>query len=261
MKDPWPEVETHLSKVGPLPTVDTGTLPPAMSWWRRAWPALVILVFALVLVLAGVTDLLRIEVLQREYAQLLEWAGRRPWVTGGALALALTLMVSSGLPGGVVLLIAGGALFGTFPGALIGLFGNAVGGTILYGTARRLFLGGAGRAPQWVEKSRATFDRAPVSFALFLRLVPVFPFGAASIALAWLGCRPLMFVATSVIGILPAVFVYVALGSGLSMLFASGAPIDSGALRQPQVWVPMTALGVLALIAAIFGYLRGRSPG
>lgn len=258
MKDPWPEVETHLTHAGPLPALVVAPLPRGLSWWRRAWPALLVLGLALVLLLGGVSDWLRIEVLQREYAQLLEWAGRRPWVTGGALALALTLMVSSGLPGGVVLLIAGGALFGTLPGAAIGLFGNAVGGTILYATARRLFLGGAGPAPQWVEKSRATFDRAPVSFALFLRLVPVFPFGAASIALAWLGCRPLMFVVTSVIGILPAVFVYAALGSGLSMLFASGAPIDSGALRQPQVWVPLTALGVLALIAAIFGFLRGR---
>ncbi len=259
MKDPWPEVETHMFQAGPLPALVVAPLVPGMSWQRRAWPALLVLVLALALVLGGIFDWLRLEVLQREYVQLLAWAGQRPWLTGAALTIALTLLVSSGLPGGVVLLIAGGALFGTVPGALIGVFANTVGGTILYATTRRLLLGGAGPAPPWVDRLRATFDRAPASFALFLRLAPVFPYGAASIALAWLGCRSPLFVVTSAIGILPAVFVYAALGSALSLLLASGAPIDAGALRQPQVWAPLAALGVLALLAALLGSLRGRT--
>ncbi len=243
----------------PFAAVVLAPIMPTPSLLRRGWPALVVLALALALMLGGVFDWLRIEALQREYAQLLEWATQRPLITGAALTLALTLLVSSGLPGGVVLLIAGGALFGTLPGACIGLFGNVVGGSALYATSRRLFLGHAKPPPVWIERFRSGFDRAPVAFALFMRLVPVFPFGAASVALAWLGCRPIMFVATSALGILPATLVYAALGSGLSLLFASGAPIDADALRQPAVWAPLTALGVLALIAAVFGFLRGRN--
>ncbi len=243
-----------------MSVMDAAPLVPGMSWQRRAWPAFLVLVLALVLVLGGIFDWLRLEVLQREYVQLLSWAGQQPWLTGAALAVVLTLVVSSGLPGGVVLLIAGGALFGTVPGALIGVFANTVGGMILFATTRRLLLGGSQAAPPWVDRLRETFDRAPASFALFLRLAPVFPYGAASIALAWLGCRPLTFIATSVVGMLPAVLVYAALGSGLSLLLASGAPIDAGALRQPQVWAPLTALGMLALLAALLGSLRGRTP-
>ncbi len=259
MTDPWHAVETHLDKVVHVAALDAPPERPARSLWRRGWPALLVLALAVGLLLAGVFDWLSLEALQREYAQLLQWASQRPLLTGVALAMALTLLVSSGLPGGVVLLIAAGALFGTVPGALIGLFGNVVGGTVLYATARRLFLGHDKPPPPWVERFRAGFDRAPVAFALFLRLVPVFPYGAASIALAWLGCRPLMFVLTSAAGIVPAAFVYAALGAGLSLLFASGAPINADALRQPAVWMPLTALGVLALIAAIFGFFRGRS--
>ena len=259
MSDAWRTVETKLSQVVADTTLDTQPLLASPSLLRRGWPALVILVIALALLLGGVFDWLRIEALQREYAQLLEWASRRPLITGLALTLALTLLVSSGLPGGVVLLVAGGALFGTVPGALIGLFGNVVGGSLLYATARRLFLGHAKPAPVWVERFRSGFDRAPAAFAMFVRLIPVFPFGAASIALAWLGCRPPLFVLTSALGVLPAVFVYAALGAGLSLLFASGAPIDAGALQQPAVWLPLTALGVLALIAAVVGFLRGRA--
>lgn len=260
MTEPWRSVETHLDKVVHTSALDAPPDRPASSTWRRVWPALLVLAFAVGLLLAGVLDWLRIEALQREYAQLLDWASQRPLATALALTVALTLLVSSGLPGGVVLLIAGGALFGTVAGASIGLFGNLVGGTVLYATARRLFLGHQRPPPAWVERFRSGFDRAPVAFALFLRLAPVFPYGAASIALAWLGCRPLMFVATSGLGILPALVVYAALGAGLSMLFASGLPIDAGALRQPAVWGPLTALGVLALVAAVFGVARGRNP-
>ncbi len=259
MSDAWHAVESRLEKVVAAARVPEPA--PVPSLWRRAWPALVIILLALMLLLGGVFDWLRIEALQREYAQLLAWATRRPWITGIALTFALTLLVSSGLPGGVILLIAGGALFGTFAGALIGLFGSIVGGTLLYATARRLFLGHSKSPPAWVERFRSGFDRAPVALALFLRLAPVFPFGAASVALAWLGCRPLLFVTTSAAGILPSVFVYAALGSGLSLLLASGAPIDADALRQPAVWLPLAALGVLALGAAVFGFLRGRGPG
>lgn len=244
-----------------VPVGDDGArVVAASSLWRRGWPALLIAALAGVLLAGGALDWLKIEVLQREYAQLLAWASARPIVTGVSMAVALTMLVASGLPGAILFLLAGGALFGTVPGALIGLFGSTVGGSVLYATSRRLFLGHAKPPPAWVERFREGFDRSPVTFALFLRLAPVFPFGAASIALAWLGCRPVMFVLTSALGIVPSLLVYSSLGAGLSMLLASGAPIDSDALSQPAVWLPLTALGVLGLFAAAFGYLRGRKP-
>lgn len=228
------------------------------AFLRRAWPALAIMLAATLLILGGVFDWLQIEALQREWSQLLAWSAARPVVLGVALASALTLLVASGLPGGVVILVAGGALFGTLAGAAIGLFGNTVGGTLLFLATRQLMAGGTGQAPRWVYRVRAGFERSPVAYALFLRLAPVFPFGAASIALAWLRCRPLMFVVTSALGVLPATLIFAALGAGLSGAFSSPEPVDAGILRLPSVWIPLVALGVLGSIAAWVGFVRGR---
>ena len=231
---------------------------PQPSLLRRAWPAFAIVVLALVLLSSGVLDALNLDAMQREWVQLLSWSAEKPWLTAIAMAAVLTLLVSSGLPGGVVILVASGALFGTLAGTAIGVTGNILGGTTLYLATRRLAHGGRGRPPGWVERARTAFERAPAAYALSLRLVPIFPYGAASVALAWLGCRPLMFVLTSAAGILPATLIYAALGAGLSGAFASGAPVDAGLLTQPRVWLPLGALGVLASGALAFSLLRAR---
>lgn len=233
---------------------------PRRSFWQRTWPAWTIAVLAIVLVASGALEHLRLDGLQREFNALLRWVEPRPHLAALLLVAALALLVASGLPGGVVIVIAIGALFGPIAGALLSALGDTLGGSVLYFATRRLFLGGDGTPPRWVGRLRGAFDRSPLAYSLFLRLAPLFPFGVASAALAWLGCRPLMFVVTSAVGILPGTWIFASLGSSLANLLATGQPIDASVLRQPGIWAPLTVLGLLALIPALLSARRKPPP-
>ena len=234
-------------------------LPPAdpPRLWRRLLPVVAIAALAVGFLASGAYGELTLENLARYHEALQAAVAARPVLAGLALAGAIATIVSSGLPGGAVFTVAGGLLFGTIPGALLAAAGNSIGASVLYFATRQFFA--TGRAPPAiVEKIRAGFHAHPVSYAFFVRLVPLFPFGATSIALAWLGCRYPLFLVSSILGVLPATLVYCALGSGLSKTIDEHAKIELSLLGEPRFLVPLAALAVLALVPVLVGWFRQR---
>ena len=95
-----------------------------------------------------------------------------------------------------------------------------------------------------------------MSFAFFIRIVPAFPFGVASVALAWLGCRYRLFVLSSSLGVLPSSLIYSAIGAGVSGALANHEQISLSILAEPRFAIPLVALAVLALLPALLGFRR-----
>lgn len=231
-----------------------------LPWWghaRRFWPLLLIAMAALVFLASGAWRQLHPQYLDEHYAWMLHWSELHPVLFRLALVLSLAMITAMGMPGGVVLVIAGGVIIGTVESALYAVIADGIGSSILYLAARRAMDGGALRPSSGlVEKLRAGFGEHPVSYALFLRLVPVFPFGAVSVALAWLGCRYRMFLTTSMIGVLPSLVIYSALGASLAPTLAAHQSIDSALLSQPRFILSLIALAVLSLIPVLLGLKR-----
>lgn len=85
------------------------------------------------------------------------------------------------------------------------------------------------RSPRLAALDTAIAQRGPV-VVLLLRLSPIIPFGALNYALSLTGVRLLHFVLASWVGMLPATFLYVYLGSTLPALGETvAAPPDSAA--------------------------------
>ena len=241
--------------IAPLVADASAVTGKMRSLLRRALPLLVLAGIGAALVFGGLYEKLNLASLARYHTLLSQQVDLHPVLAAIALAGAIAAIVSTGLPGGAVLVVAGGLLFGMWEGALLAAVGDVIGATVLYFAARRLFAGG-GRPPALVEAIRSGFQRNPVSFAFFIRIVPLFPFGVASVALAWLGCSYRLFALASSLGVIPTSLVYAAVGAGISGALADHEKISLSILAQPRFAIPLVALAVLALLPALLGFRR-----
>ncbi|MCH9765169.1 MAG: VTT domain-containing protein, partial [Alphaproteobacteria bacterium] len=102
-------------------------------------------------------------------------------------AIYITVVALS-LPGGLILTVSGGLLFGWQIGAPATVIAATIGATILFLIAKTSFGEGlADRAGPWLAKLRDGFRENALNYLLFLRLVPAFPFFVVNLAPALLG--------------------------------------------------------------------------
>lgn len=154
------------------------------------------------------------------------------------------------VPVGLVLMLAGGFLFGPLVGTAATIIGSTLGAIMTYLAARfaagdrvrRLLTGGRFR------NLVVGFERAPFTYLLTLRLVPLSPFGLVNLAA---GCARTPFrayVAATAVGAIPYSLIYSYLGAGLGQAFLGGRAPDASMLLRPQVALPLLALGALSFL-------------
>jgi uncharacterized membrane protein YdjX (TVP38/TMEM64 family) len=189
-----------------------------------------------------------------------------------ALALyvvAYVVVVALSLPGAAVMTLAGGLLFGWQLGAPASVIGATIGATILF-LIVTTSLGEtlAAKAGPRLAKLSEGFRENALSYLLFLRLVPVFPFWLVNLAPALLGVPLSTFVVGTLLGIIPGAVAFSVAGAGLgSVIKAQNAvynaclaeraakpdlecayKIDTGALVTDELVAAFVLLGVVALI-------------
>lgn len=153
-------------------------------------------------------------------------------VYAGATALSL--------PGGLVLSLTMGFVFGRWVGTALVVLAATVGATIVFTAARYLFADWARRRMGPLgEKINAGFTRSAWSYMLFLRLVPVFPFFLVNLAPALTSIPLRTFALATLIGIIPATFVFVNIGQTL------------GQIDSLQGLISLDVLGALALLGLV----------
>lgn len=220
---------------------------------KRLWPLLVLGSGLAVFFGLGGTEYLSFNKLQenREYLQT--------FTQDNYLAAVLAYMsiyivvVAFSLPGGAVMTITGGFLFGLAAGTVWTVIGATIGATILF-IAAKTALGDALRAKAGpaLRKFEAGFAEDAFSYMLILRLVPLFPFFLVNLAPAFLGVRLWTFVVTTFFGIIPGTFVYTSVGGGLGAVFDRGETPDLGIIFEPRIITPIVGLAVLAAIPIIY---------
>ncbi len=177
--------------------------------------------------------------------------------------------VSVSLPGSLLLTLTGGLLFGWFVGGLATVVAATIGATIIFLVAKTA-LGEslAGRAGPAIAKLRDGFQRNALSYLLFLRLVPAFPFFVVNLAPAFLGVPLRTYVLGTFFGIIPGTVAFSVLGAGLGSAVESQNAIynacvaehgsnaasvctyaiDTKALVTPELLAAFVLLGIVALI-------------
>lgn len=174
---------------------------------------------------------------------------------------AMTLAIATGIPGAVVIVFAGGMLFGVVEGTVLSAIGTSLGALILFFASRSAFVSGSGSAPALVEKLRAGYHAYPISFTMFLRLVPFFPFGGVTVALAWLCCPLWLFALATVTGGSVMIAFETALGAGLSETIAREGSVSLSVFAHERVLVPLLGMAVLALAPIVLAQLRRSRAG
>jgi uncharacterized membrane protein YdjX (TVP38/TMEM64 family) len=165
------------------------------------------------------------------------------------------VLVALSVPGGAVLTVAGGFLFGTWLGAACAMIGATVGATGIFLAARSGFGGMARRAGPVVARLEAGFRADAFNYLLVLRLVPIFPFWLVNLVPALVGVKLSTFALATFLGIIPGSFVYASIGNGLGSLVEEP---DSGILFRPSILLPAVGLAALALVPVVYKHWRGK---
>lgn len=222
----------------------------------RAWPLLALLILLAVAWASGVTRYLSFEALAEHRAALAGWVALRPVPAAAAYVGAYILVVALSLPGGAVMTLAGGLLFGPWLGTALAVGGATLGACALFLAARSALAPlVAGRAAGLLDKVRPGLERDGFFYLLTLRLIPVVPFWLANLAPALVGMPFGAYAAATALGIVPGTAVFAGIGAGLGEVLAAGERPDLSVILSPSILLPLLGLAALSLLGA---WWRGR---
>ncbi len=224
---------------------------PAAAGWRRWWPLALLLAALAGSYTLGLQRYLSFEMLAEHRAELAAAVAAHPAMAAAAFALAYVAVVAFSLPGGAVMSMAAGFLFGTVLGTAITVVAATAGACLLFMAARHALADTlAARAGPALEGLRRGLQQDGFWYLLSLRLLPVVPFWLANLAPALLGMRFAPYAAATAIGILPGSTVYVAIGAGLDQVLASGGRPALSIIFSPGILLPLVGLALLSLLGA-----------
>ena len=242
---------------------------------KRLLPLAVIVILAATVFAMGWHRALSLETLVGHRSAIAAFVERHTVLAVAAFIGLYIAVVAMSLPGGTILTISGGIVFGTLLGGGASCLGATIGATILFLIARTAF--GeilTRRAGPRLARLAEGFREDAFNYLLFLRLVPIFPFSLVNLAPALVGVDLGAFVAATSIGIIPATFTYAFVGAGLdsaigaqeaayNACMAAGRgdcklDFDLKAAFTFELCTAFAALGVLALLPVVIKRLRAR---
>ncbi|HXD38535.1 MAG TPA: VTT domain-containing protein [Rhodanobacter sp.] len=229
-----------------------------MSRWRAALPLTLLLLAGVVLFASGSLHALTPRQLLAHQAELHALIASHPWLARLAYIGLLTLGVATGIPGTIVIILAGGFAFGVVDATLTSSVGLTLGSLILYLASRHAFGPGSSQPPPLVARLHQGFERYPVSYTLFLRFVPVLPFGAITVALAWLRCPLWLFLGASWLGGTVSLVFETSIGAGLGDAMSQSDSFGLGLFMHRDVLLPLVAIALLALLPLLLERLARR---
>jgi uncharacterized membrane protein YdjX (TVP38/TMEM64 family) len=234
------------------------------DWLWRLVPVAIVAVLIVLAYAMGWHREVSFETLIRNHGAIDQFIAGHGVAAVGAYIAFYVIVVSLSLPGGAILTIIGGLLFGALVGCIAACVGALIGATIIFLIARSAF--GeflTRRAGPLAAKFSEGFRNDAFSYLLFLRLVP-FPFALVNLVPAMFGVRLSTFVAATAIGIIPAAAAFAIFGAGLGSIIVAqesqynacraagrsdcSVDFDLSQVLTPTLLAALIALGVLALV-------------
>jgi uncharacterized membrane protein YdjX (TVP38/TMEM64 family) len=221
---------------------------------RRLLPLGLLVATWIVFMLAGGYRYLTFSALARNHDWLCGLVQQWGILAAFVYIMVYAMLVALSVPGGAVLTMAGGFLFGPWLGTLCAVVGATLGAAGIFLAARAGLGGLAHRAGPFIAKLEAGFRADAFNYLLVLRLVFIVPFWLVNLVPALVGVKLRTYVLATFIGIIPATFVFASLGSGLANVVEEPG---LAVLLRPSLLVPIVGLALLALVPV--GYKHWRS--
>jgi uncharacterized membrane protein YdjX (TVP38/TMEM64 family) len=265
------------SRIVEVMTAAPISLHATKLWLKRLWPLLALAAATIFVLAMGWHRYLTIQALAENRDALRAYIGAHMLLSIAMFVAIYAVAVALSLPGGAVLTLAGGLLFGWLVGGIASIAAATIGASVVFIIARTA-LGDllAARAGPLLTRFREGFQQDAFSYLLFLRLVPIFPFWLVNLAPGLLGVSFATYLATTFLGIIPGTFAYALAGNGLDSVIAAqqaqhqsclakiGAggqescpyALDPGALLTPELIAGLVALGLVALVPVAVKWFR-----
>jgi len=230
---------------------------------RRVAPLLIVLALVAVVYLSGAYRYVSLEILRDREVELRGFVAAHFWAALAIYVAVYAAATTAAVPGALFLTLAGGFLFGPWVGGTATAIGATVGAVAVYYAARSVLGGWLARRIEisggTMARLREGFDRNAFSYLLTLRLIPVVPFVLINVASGLAAVPIRAYALATALGILPATFIYSAVGSGLGEIFARGETPNLRLIFEPYVLLPLLGLAFLSLVLPLLVRLvRGR---
>ena len=251
-------------------------VPAVVATLRRYGPVVLIVGAMVIAFMLGWHHQVTLENVVAQRDRFHDFLAEHPALSVLVYMATYALFVALSLPCGFMFTLTGGLLFGWLVGALAAVVAATIGATIVFLIARSA-LGDSlsERVGPWLAKLSDGFREEALSYMLFLRLVPAFPFWFVNIAPAALGVPLKTFVTGTFLGIIPATFAFASAGAGLdSVILAAkneymacvalnGAQackmkINATSLLTKELVLALVLLGLVALMPVVLKTWRKR---
>jgi uncharacterized membrane protein YdjX (TVP38/TMEM64 family) len=207
-------------------------------------------------------DYLSFEALRDNREALLAFRDANYLAMVAGYIVAYVAIVAFSLPGATPATLAGGFLFGLFPGAFYVVVSATLGAIVIF-LAAKWGLGEALAARMdassgRIKRIKEGIEANELPMLFLIRLVPAVPFFVANLLPALVGVALGPYVFTTFFGIMPGTVVYTWVGAGLGEVFARGDTPDLGIIFEPMILGPILGLCALALLPIVIRAVRGK---
>lgn len=197
---------------------------------------------------------LTLESLKANRDSLMAFYSNHMLVFVGGYIMIYILQTALSLPGAAILTLAGGAIFGVVMGTIYVNIGATTGSVLAFLLSRTLLR-------DWVVRKFGNrmeaidngLQESGLSYLLFLRLVPLFPFFLINLACGITGMSIKTYILGTMIGILPGSLVYANAGASLATIN------NLGQVASPRVLISFSILGLFALVPTLYKKVKGRN--
>jgi uncharacterized membrane protein YdjX (TVP38/TMEM64 family) len=230
--------------------------------FKRLVPLAVLIGGVVLFYALGLDSYVSFETLRKNRMFLVATVEENVILAGLMYVAVYVLVVAFSLPGGALMTITGGFLFGSAWGTVLVVISATIGATILFIIAKSA-LGDPLRAKAgpWMQRMESGFRENALNYLLVLRLIPLFPFFVVNLVPAFLGVSLRIYVLGTLVGIIPGSFVYATVGAGLGSIFDSGEEFSLKGILTPEIVTALVGLAILAIVPVIYKKFRARGGG
>ncbi|TNV22068.1 TVP38/TMEM64 family protein [Buttiauxella sp. B2] len=208
---------------------------------RKLFFAALVVIFVLFIIFLPPGSL---AALQHYQAQLSAWHHQHPLQTAVAFFVIYVVVTTLSIPGATLLTLLAGSQLGLVQGTVLVALAATCGATLAMLISRYLLR-------DWVQQRFAApmsainhgMEKEGLYYLFALRLMPIFPFFLVNLLMGLTPVKTLRYFAVSLIGMLPAIVVYLNAGRELSKLR------QLSDILSPGMIVMFILLGLLPLVS------------
>jgi uncharacterized membrane protein YdjX (TVP38/TMEM64 family) len=236
-----------------------GAPPQARFSLARLWPLAALALAIVAVIVLDLDRFLTFDALRQHREALTAFVADHTALAALTFVVVYAAAIALSVPGGAVLTIAGGFMFGSLLGTGLVVIAATLGATLVFLIAKTA-LGDPLRAKAgpFLKRMEAGFQEDALNYLLVLRLIPLFPFWIVNLVPAFLGVPLRTYVLGTFVGIIPGSFVFASVGAGLGSVLDSGQEFSPASVLTPQIVIALIGLAALALLPVAYRKLKAR---